>query len=154
MNEPYILFQIAGATYAVPSAQVQQVAMIERLTRVPNAPDFVDGVVYLRGQVIPVINLRRRFGLPPKEYDLQSRLIIIEQDSRIVGMAVDSARQFANLNSDDIQPPPEIVSHAPRQYLRGVIAQEKTLILVLDLHQVLNPEERAALPEVDVKPKE
>ncbi|RME07082.1 MAG: chemotaxis protein CheW [Anaerolineae bacterium] len=151
MSEPYILFQLAGATYAVPSAQVLQVAMIENITRLPNAPDFVDGVVHLRGRIVPVVNLRRRFNLPPKDYDLQSRLIVIEQEGRVVAMAVDTARDFVTLDSDALQPTPDLVGDAPRKYLRGVFAREDGLILVLDLHKVLNPEERAALAEAAPK---
>ncbi|RMF43174.1 MAG: purine-binding chemotaxis protein CheW [Anaerolineae bacterium] len=149
MREPYILFQVAETTYAVPSAQVQQVVMLEGVTRVPNAPDFVEGVVYVRGHVVPVVDLRARFGFERRPYDIRSRLVIVNLDERWVGMAVDSAREFCSLESDDIHPPPKDELAIRADYVVGVLSQEKRLILVLDLRRLLSAEEVETLPVTD-----
>lgn len=143
MSEPFILFQIAGSTYGVPSAQVQQVEMVENVTPVPNAPGFVEGVVYLRGRVVPVINLRRRFGMEKIPYDLQSRLIIVLIDGRAVGLAVDSAREFVSLSEDQILPPPENLAGPGIEYLEGVVSLQERLILVVNLLPLISVSEEA-----------
>ncbi len=143
--EPFVLFQVADATYAVHSDQVRWLEMIEHITRVPNAPAYVDGVVYTRGRVIPVINLRQRLGYPPAPYTARARLIIVELDGRLVGMAVDSAREFIYLPQEQIQPPPEIVEGVSTRYLEGVFTDEERLILVLNLPELLSKDERAEL---------
>ncbi len=84
--EPYILFTVADTTYGVLSDHIQQMEMIEQITRVPNVPAFVDGIVYLRGKVLPVVNLRVRFGLERIPYDLHARLIVVQMGERLVGM--------------------------------------------------------------------
>jgi purine-binding chemotaxis protein CheW len=145
MPEPYILFQVDGTTYAVPSAQVQQVEMVEKITHVPNAPEFVEGVVYLRDRVVPVISVRRRFHLEKTPYDLRSRLIVVRMDERVVGMAVDAAREFARLAVEDIQPLPEGLSGPGREYLEGVVSLRERLILIANLRRLLTFEEKQAL---------
>ncbi|NOX60350.1 MAG: chemotaxis protein CheW [Chloroflexi bacterium] len=145
MKEPFILFQINGATYAVPAAQVEQVEMIDKVTRVPNAPFFVDGIVYVRGRVIPVINMHERFGFPSKPYDLHSRIIVVRLGDRIVGLAVDSAREFVQLDREQMTPPPEIVADVNGEYLQGVISEDERLILILDIQRVLTPDEQDML---------
>ena len=105
--EPYVLFELAGTAYAVPSRAVQRMEMVEHVTPVPNAPPFVDGVVFSRGRVVPAVNLRRRFGFDRAAYDLKTRLIVVAHADRAVGLIVDSAREFVTIPADAIQPPPE-----------------------------------------------
>ncbi len=131
-SEPYILFELAGTTYGVRSQVVQQMEMIEHITPVPNAPDFVEGVVFLRGQVIPAINLRRRFGFPKVPYDLRTRLIVVRTGGRTVGLIVDSAREFVPLDPATIQPPPEGVAGLSGHYLAGIATLGERLVLILD----------------------
>src|SRR5688572_18331811 len=94
-TDSYILFELAGSTYALRSDDIQQLEMVGRLTPVPNAPAFVEGVVSIRGQVIPAMSLRARFGFPTVPYDARSRLVIVRAPGRRVGLLVDSAREFA-----------------------------------------------------------
>ena len=145
MNEPYILFQINGATYAVPAEQVQQVEMAERITRVPNAPDFMQGIASIRGQVAPVISVRRRFHLPDLPATLRSRLVVIRLDGRLVALLVDSAREFARLDSSAVQPLPAGLSGPGREYLQGVIHREDRLVLLVDLQRLLSSDEQETI---------
>lgn len=139
-SEPYILFELAGTTYGVRSQVVQQMEMIEHITPVPNAPDFVEGVVFLRGQVIPAINLRRRFGFPKVPYDLRTRLIVVRTGGRTVGLIVDSAREFVPLDPATIQPPPEGVAGLSGHYLAGIATLGERLVLILDPDAVIGQE--------------
>ena len=98
----YILFTVAGTTYALPSGEVRHMEMVEDVTRVPNAPGFIDGVVFSRGQVVPVVNLRARFGFERAPVDLRSRLIVVHSAGRLIGLVADAAREFVAIPPDSI----------------------------------------------------
>lgn len=135
----YILFTVAGTTYALPSGEVRHMEMLEGVTRVPNAPTFVDGVVFSRGQVVPVVNLRARFGFERAAYDLRTRLIVVQAASRVIGLVVDSAREFVNIPPESIQPPHEALAGMSGRYVEGVASLgDKRLVLTLDLSRILN----------------
>jgi purine-binding chemotaxis protein CheW len=134
----YILFTVAGTTYALRSGEVRHMEMIEGITRVPNAPSFVDGVVFSRGQVVPVVNLRARFGFERAPHDLRSRLIVVQSAARLVGLVVDSAREFVNIPPDAVQPPHEALTGMSGRYVEGVASIGGRLILVLDLSRILD----------------
>ena len=134
----YILFTVAGTTYALPSGEVRHMEMLEGVTRVPNAPTFVDGVVFSRGQVVPVVNLRARFGFERASRDLRTRLVVVQSAARLVGLVVDSAREFVNIPPDAVQPPHEALAGMSGRYVEGIASIGGRLILVLDLSRVLD----------------
>ena len=134
----FILFSVAGTTYAMPSAEVRHMEMIEDITRVPNAPAFVDGVVFSRGQVVPVVNLRARFGFERAPFDLRSRLIVVQSGARLIGLVADTAREFVSIPPDAIQPPNEALTGMSGRYVDGVASMGDRLILVLNLERILN----------------
>ncbi|HEY1376113.1 MAG TPA: chemotaxis protein CheW [Gemmataceae bacterium] len=136
--ESYVLFDLAGTAYAVPSRVVQRLEMVEQVTPVPNAPPFVDGVVFSRGQVVPAVNLRRRFGFDRAAYDLKTRLIVVEHAGRAVGLIVDQAREFVAIPGDSIQPPPEGLAGTSGKYLSGVVTFNDRVVLILDVAEVVN----------------
>jgi purine-binding chemotaxis protein CheW len=137
MSEPFILFKLDNTTYGIPSKVVQQMEMIEKITPVPNAPSFVEGVVYTRGQVIPAINLRVKFGFEKIPYDLRTRLIVIHSQNRTVGLIVDTAKEFIVVPENSIQPPPEQISSSHNQYLSGIATLDHRIVLILDLEKLL-----------------
>ena len=141
----YILFTVAGTTYALQSGEVRHMEMIEDITRVPNAPSFVDGVVFSRGQVVPVVNLRARFGFERAPYDLRSRLIVVQSDARLIGLVADSAREFVNIPADAIQPPHDALAGMSGRYVEGVASIGGRLILTLDLSRILNSAETLSM---------
>jgi purine-binding chemotaxis protein CheW len=134
----YILFMVAGTTYALPSNEVRHMEMLEAVTRVPNAPAFVDGVVFSRGQVVPVVNLRARFGFERAAYDVRSRLMVVQSAARQIGLVVDSAREFVNIPPGAVQPPHEALAGMSGRYVQGVASINDRLILILDLSRILN----------------
>ncbi len=138
MTDNYIVFSVAGTTYALPSQEVAHVELVENVTTVPNAPPYVDGVVFSRGAVVPALNLRARFGFPKAPYDARTRLIIVQRDTRTIGLVVDSAREFMRIPADAVQPPSEGLNALSGRYLRGVATLGDRIVLVLDVSQVLN----------------
>lgn len=133
----FILFTVADASYAVSSEQVQHMEMVEHVTPVPNAPPFIDGVVFSRGQVVPVVNLRARFGFPRVAPDLRARLVIVRGDGRLAGLVVDAAREFVRIPASAIQPPPAGINGLSGRYLAGVATIGDRLVLVLELEELL-----------------
>ena len=136
--EPFILFELAGTTYGVRSGFVQQIEMIDDVAPVPNAHPSVEGVVLVRGQVIPALNLRTRFGFDKTERNLRSRLVVINAGGRVVGLIVDTAREFIKIPTESIEPPPEALTGLTGQYLEGIATINKRMILVLNLDAVLD----------------
>ena len=136
--EPFILFELAGTTYGVRSGAVQQIDMIEDVTSVPNAHPALEGVVLVRGQVIPAINLRTRFGFDKIGRDLGSRLVVINNGTRTVGLIVDTAREFLKISTESIEPPPDALTGLSGQYLVGIATVGERPILVLNLDAVLD----------------
>lgn len=137
-SEPFILFELAGTTYGIPTSAVQQMEMLEHITPVPNTPAFVEGVVFSRGQVIPAINLRVRFGFEKIDYDVRSRLIVVKSINRTVGLIADTAREFVSISSDGVQPPPEGISGLSGRYLTGIAMLGERMVLILNVEELLN----------------
>jgi len=136
--EPFILFQLAGTNYAIPSTLVQQMEMIESITPIPKAPEYVEGVVFSRGEVIPVVNLRVRLGFEKIEYNLKTRLIVINTQGRTVGLIVDSARDFILLDHSTFQDAPEAIADSSGKYLNGIVTVGDRLVLVVNVDAILN----------------
>jgi purine-binding chemotaxis protein CheW len=137
-DETYVLFELAGADYALRSREVQHIEMLEHVTQVPNTAPCVDGVVFSRGQVIPAMNLRVRFGFPRQAYDLRTRIIVVHTQQRTVALIVDAAREFRTIPEDTIRAIDEQVSGINGNYLRGVATINQRLILLLELEAVLS----------------
>lgn len=146
-GEPFILFELAGATYGLRSRDIQQLEMVGAITPVPNAPSFVDGVVSVRGQVIPAVNLRSRFGFPRADLDMRSRLLVVRTGGRTVGLIVDSAREFASIDPAAVQPPPEAVTGLNGRYLEGMAHLGERLVLVLNAAELVDPDTTDPSPD-------
>ena len=137
-SKPFIFFELAGTTYALPSHVIQQIEMVEQVTPVPNAPPFIDGVVFARGQVVPVVNLRCRFGFPRVPNDSKTRLMVVAYQGRTVGLLVDSAREFVMISEPEIQPAPETVTGLSGKYLAGIGTVGERVVLILHVDEVIN----------------
>ena len=142
-SESYVLFELAGATYALRSDDILQLEMVGEPTPVPNAPSWVAGVVSVRGQVIPAVSLRERFGFERGRWDLRSRLLVVRTGGRTVGLIVDSGRAFARIAAEEILPVPEGVAGLSGRYLRGIAQRGERLLLVIDVPELLITEASA-----------
>jgi purine-binding chemotaxis protein CheW len=136
--ETYILFEVAGTTYAISSRSVQQMEMVEHITALPNAPAFVEGVVFTRGQVIPAVCLRARFGFDKVPHTVRTRLIVTNHSGRVVGLIVDSAREFMSIGKEEVQPLPDSVAGLSGKYLKGIVTVGDRIVLVVDLDELVN----------------
>ena len=136
--EPFVLFELAGTTYGVRSRFVQQLEMVEHVTPVPNAIPAVEGVVLARGQVIPALNLRVRFGFAKAPFDLRSRLLVVNKGGRTLGLIVDTAREFLRIPEAAVEPPPAAITGLSGKYLEGIATIKDRMILVLDLDEVID----------------
>jgi two-component system chemotaxis sensor kinase CheA len=137
-TEPYILFQLGKTNYGIPCKFVKHLEMINDITSVPNAPDFIEGVFFSRGLVIPSINLRLRFGFEKIPHTIQSRLLVIKDSIHTIGMIVDRAREFISISKEDIFPPPNKMSEANKKYIEGVTKQNNRIVLLININKILN----------------
>jgi purine-binding chemotaxis protein CheW len=136
-QDSFVLFELNGATYAIRSAFVQQLEMIEHITPIPNAEESVAGVVFSRGQVIPAISLRRRFGFPEIDFDIRTRLIVVQTGGRSIGLIVDAAREFKWIPAESIEPPADTLGSTSGEYLEGIATGDDRMILVLKLDELI-----------------
>ncbi len=146
--QQYVCFVLHGEEYGVPILSVQEIIRYETLTRVPQSPEFIDGVLNLRGQVIPVMNLRKKFGLPPRENDKSTRIIVVEVQKRVVGMVVDQVSEVLQINSEDIDPPPPMGTQVNASYISGMGKIDDQLVILLDIDKVLSSEEMSMIEGV------
>ena len=138
MKDNYIVFTVAGTAYALPSQQVAHVEMVDRITPVPNAAGVIDGVVFSRGEVVPALNLRVRFGFERVPQDVRTRLVVVHHDGRTAGLIVDAAREFLAIPPAAIHPPNDGLTGLSGRYLSGIATFGERMILLLDLAEVLN----------------
>ena len=140
-TKSFVLFELAGSIYAIPSESVRHIEMLEHVTIVPNANPAIDGVVFSRGEVIPALNLRVRFGFPRMDKNLRTRIVFATVHDRTVGLIVDSAREFQNIPVDSIGPIEKTLTGIQGNYLKAVAKINDRLVIILDLEAVLNVED-------------
>jgi purine-binding chemotaxis protein CheW len=136
-----VSFNIGEEEFGVDILKVQEINRMLEVTRVPNAPEFVDGVINLRGKVIPIIDLRRRFGMDRREHDKNTRIVVVELTGKIVGFVVDAVREVLRIPRSVTEPPPSIVAGVEAEYITAVGKLEDRLLILLDLDKVLSAEE-------------
>ena len=139
--DSFVLFELAGTTYGVRSADVRQLEMIEHITPVPNASGTLEGVVFSRGRVIPAMSLRARFGFPKVPHDIRSRLIVVEVGDRVIGLIVDSAREFKIIPNESLSAPPDGLAELSGHYLNAVANLGESNVLILDLAEVIKTDD-------------
>ncbi len=137
----WVTFHLDNEVYGVNVMQVKEVLRYTEIAPVPGAPDYVLGIINLRGNVVTVIDTRMRFGLSPCDVSENSRIVIIEAENQIVGILVDSVAEVVDLNSDDIDPAPNIGTEESAEFIRGVSNRNDELLILIDLNKLLNDEE-------------
>ena len=140
MSVLHVVFKVAGSEYALPAGDVLQMESFAGATPVPGARPWVSGIVQVRGRIVPVVDLRARFGLPPADRTLDSRLVVGTLGERAVGLLVDAAREVLKLEDGQIKPPPEIVAHEARGMVRAVAQVGARLVMLLDFAKVIGEE--------------
>jgi len=140
-----VTFSIADEEFGVDILKVQEIIRTMEISKVPRAPDFVEGVINLRGKVIPIIDLRRRFGLAHKAHDKNTRIIVIEMADVIVGFVVDAVSEVLRIPASTVEPPPPVVAGMDSEYISGVGKLDNSLLIMLDLDKLLSSDDMAAL---------
>lgn len=132
-----VSFKLGNEEFAVDILRVQEINRMIEVTRVPNAPSHVDGVINLRGKVIPVVDLRTRLGMPRKDQDKNSRIVVVELHGIVVGFVVDSVQEVLRIPKSVTEPPPAMASGVEAEYITAVGKLEDRLLILLDLERVL-----------------
>lgn len=138
-----VSFNIGTEEFGVDILKVQEINRMVEITKVPQAPHYVEGVINLRGKVIPIVDLRKRFNLELKEHDKNTRIVVVDIGGNIMGMIVDSVSEVLRLPADTVEPPPEIVTGINSEYIKGVAKLDDRLLIFLDLSKVIDVNEMA-----------
>ncbi len=140
-----VVFDLAKEVYGVDIIAVHEIIRMQVITEVPRTPDFVEGVINLRGKVIPVVDLRKRFGLTVSEETKDSRIVVVDISGQEVGMVVDAVTEVLRIPSESVEPPSSVITSADSAYLMGIAKLEDRLIILLELQQVLSEAEKKML---------
>lgn len=140
-----VSFKIDDAEFGVDILRVQEINKMMELTSVPNTPSFVEGVVNLRGRIIPVLSLRSRLGLEVKEYDTETRIIVVDINDKTIGFIVDEVNEVLRIPKSITEQPPEVVSGVDSEYITAIGKLEDRLLILLDLTKVLSVKEQEEL---------
>ena len=132
-----VVFDLAEETYGVDIGSVREIIRIQEITKVPRTPDFVEGVINLRGKVIPVIDLRKRFGFLSTEHTKDTRIVVVDINGNDIGVVVDAVTEVLRLSADSVEPPTGAITTADSDYLLGIAKLETRLIILLDLQKAL-----------------
>ena len=160
MEHQLVVFDLANEHYGVDISAVDSIIKMQPITAMPHTPSFVEGITTLRGAVLPVVDLRRRFGLPADETTKETRIVVVEMDGSQVGMVVDGVSEVLQVQEESIEPPSPVVVTVDGDWssrnafitgiakVNGQDSESKggRLIILLDLDKVLSPEEQASLP--------
>ncbi len=136
-----VSFNIGEEEFGVDILQVQEIIRMLEVTRVPNAPEYIDGVINLRGKVIPIIDLRRRFDMARKEHDKHTRIVVVELGGQVVGFVVDAVSEVLRIPRSVTEPPPTLVGGVREEYITAVGKLEDRLLILLDLEKILKASE-------------
>jgi purine-binding chemotaxis protein CheW len=132
-----VSFNIGEEEFGVDILRVQEINRTLAVTRVPNVPEYVDGVINLRGRVIPIVDLRRRFGMERREHDKNTRIIVVELSGQILGFVVDAVREVLRIPRSVTEPPPQLIGGVREEYITAVGKLDDRLLILLDLDKVL-----------------
>ncbi len=140
-----VSFKLGEEEFGIDILKVQEIIKMHQLTQMPNSPSFVDGVIDLRGRIIPVVNLRSRLNLPRKENDSHTRIVVVELKSKTVGFIVDEVNEVLRIPVDITEPPPEIMGGLDSEFITSVGKLEDRLLILLDLEKILTEQEKASI---------
>ena len=142
-NDPilqWVTFQLGEETYGVNVMQVQEVLRVTEIAPVPGAPDYVLGIINLRGNVVTVLDTRKRFGMGARDPDDNSRILIIESNDLVVGILVDSVSEVVYLRQSDIEPAPNVGNEESSRFIQGVCNRNNQLLILVELNKLLTGE--------------
>ena len=153
MNEGRILqlvtFKLGSEEFGVDILKVQEINKMMNITKIPNAPVFIEGVINLRGKIIPIVDLRKRLGLN-QVYDKATRIIVVELDGLVLGFIVDSVTEVLRIPENTIEPPPSMVAGIESEYIEGVGKLDDRLLILLELKKIFSSPEKKDIENIEV----
>lgn len=150
--DKYLLFYLGKEEYGINIAQVTAIEELPRITTIPDMPDFVKGVINLRGKVIPAVDLRLRFGLEEREYDDRTCIVIVKVEENTIGFIVDTVSEVHDISKSDIGSPPSFKSTSGQnQYIAGLAKQDEEVKIILDVQKIVSEKDRTVLKEISDK---
>ncbi len=138
-------FRLANEEYGVDIMRVQEIILPGEITQMPEVPDYICGLINLRGHVIPIVDLRQRFGLPVSERDEHTRIIVVNVGNKTIGMVVDAVNEVLRINEAQLEPPPSSIVGIEHVYIKALVKFEDKLLILLDIESILSREEAAKL---------
>ncbi len=138
-----VSFRLAEEEYGIEITKIREIILITEITQVPQTPHYVKGLINLRSTVIPVIDLRTRFGLPEGEATGESRIMVLHVGTKTIGIVVDAVSEVLRITQDQIAPPPPTVAGLGKEYLTGLVKLEDRLLILLDIDKILGEDEAA-----------
>lgn len=145
----FVVFRLGTEEYGIPITQIKEINRLTAATKVPRSPAFIEGIINLRGQIIPIVDLKKRFDIDLTEYTADARIIVIQVNASTFGVQVDSVSEVLRINSSDIEPAPNIVAGIDSRYITGVAKVGERLLIMLDLDKLLTDEEKTQLHTVN-----
>jgi len=135
-----VSFHLADETYGIEITKIREIILMGEITQIPQTPHYVKGLINLRSTVIPVIDLRSRFGLTEAELTAESRIMVLHVGTRTIGIIVDAVSEVLRVTNDEIAPPPPTVAGLGQEYLTGLVKLEEQLLILLDIDKILGEE--------------
>jgi purine-binding chemotaxis protein CheW len=140
-----VTFRLAQEEYGIEITKVQEIILMGEITRVPQTPDYIKGLINLRSTVIPIVDLRLRFGLPSENPTDETRIMVVNVVGKTIGIIVDGVSEVLRISQEQIAPPPPTVAGLDREYLTGLVKLDSRLLILLDIDRILGREESAAV---------
>ena len=147
-----VVFDLNEEAYGVDISAVREIIRMQETTRVPRAPEFIEGVINLRGKVIPVVDLRSRFSMPATERTDEHRICVVDVEGQDIGMVVDAVTEVSRIPTTSIEPPSSVITTNDSEYLTGIVKTDEKLIILLDIAKVISDTEQTELEEVKQSP--
>lgn len=148
-TDQFLTFILAGEEYGVDILRVQEIKGWDKVTPIPNTPDYIRGVINMRGTIVPIIDLRDRFGMEAMEYGPTTVVIVLkvlgEQDDRIMGIVVDAVSEVYNVSEDDLKPAPDFGDSVRVEFVRGLATVDEKMVIILDIDPLPNSDELAVM---------
>ena len=143
-----VSFQLAQEEYGIEITRVQEIILMGEITRVPQTADYIKGLINLRSTVIPIVDLRLRFGLAQGEMTDETRIMVVNVAGKTIGIIVDAVSEVLRISQEQISPPPPTVAGLGQEYLTGLVKLEHRLLILLDINKILGEDEAAQIDAV------
>ena len=148
MEKQLVIFELGAENFGIDIASVEGIVKLQEITRIPQAPSYMEGITNLRGSVLPVIDLQKRFGMDLQDRTNETRIMVANVDGVKIGMVVSAVSEVLTIDDNVIEPPPPMVSNVNSEFITGVAKIDKRLVILLNLAQVLTVEEKLQVSQV------